>query len=192
MKIRKGLVSNSSSSSFLIACDTKEKLILLNLVLRGLPNRGRHRYPYIPSEVTTIKELRLWTDREIENLEKDISVTEEKLKLFNSLKTNKIAQQAIMSWLEIEPSKTKEYSIEGIQYTAKIEDEFQRMINGFSIRTKSLKKKISDLAATVKDIDPKLLEDSTVLLLDIDSYDRSAFEEGFKALNIQIIEKLHG
>lgn len=196
MKIRSGLVSNSSSASFTIVGGDKKKLRLLNLVL-GKYNNPNELLKIPEWEDVTVGGLKNNIKKEIEETKKDIEWAEKKKEFLESLDNSPKAKKTLVTWMKIQdqsPSNPTTWSVrDNRRWERKIKptilEEIQRTewsISGLINKKRRAQKLLDSIWA----FNPKIDDDKEVFLIEVDNYGMTQVEEAIELLEIPIIQKV--
>ncbi len=208
MKIRAGLVSNSSSASFLLAVDTQKKLDLLQLILKGVQQRSFKNAPWLygKEEACTVADLKRHLTYSIERLEKYKTHREKALKFLLSILNKPTARQAIATWIEIAPDKSDLYidpttllsrikfesSYSETSIKAHLDDAFEAELYRQNGDLEQIEENIKEATSILETIPMYDLSDETlVLVVEVDNGDTQTIRKTAQALDIPTLHEVY-
>jgi hypothetical protein len=208
MKVRTGLVSNSSSASFLLAIDTEKQLDLLRLILKGIKlkkDSDRH-WLWGPDQTNTVGMLKGNLSFSLGRLKKQRELRQKTIDFLRSLEKKPTARQAIATWIETTDLLSDLYvntnCLTGrpkilphpsdIPIKKWIEERFEQELHRQVIDLKTLDGFITEATTLIDRIeDYKLSDDTPVMVIDVDNYDLSTIRDTVKTLDILTLHEVH-
>jgi len=200
MKIRTGFISNSSSSSFIIALPKDNKCehcghsneTIIKLVMDLFGSKSWESYVpniYSGDPLDYINMI----DNEIEQLDKDISWALEQISVLEKISLNKDAVSLLNQWDRITGKVKTRWCRESDEYSEmKDRDELKDRITWLGRDVERARNNKNKLLSKKAKIEAAVANDQTIYVFDIDIHDsahsliNSLIENG----NVEVIEKV--
>lgn len=199
MKIRTGFVSNSSSSSYVLAvkkqqeCEccglSNSKMIeLITLLLGKKEFNGRVPKSFTGNMTEYVESL----DVEIEELEKDIVCGTEKIKLLEKISANNDALLLMDQWNNLSKIRNDRYMDES-EYKQSSVDNLKWKIQNVESEVNRAKNSISEIRLKKQKLEAATNEDRRIFIFEMDDWDdaRRIIEELIENDVVEVIEKVH-
>jgi len=215
VKIRNGMVSNSSSSSFLLAIDSEKKLELLHLVLKGIPQKNFNHRNWLYGGGTTVDnvgDMKLVLLNGVKNLKTYEKSREVVIHFLQGLKDKPTARQAIATWISmdhdpnhgyvdvgkmVESPRVKNYiredkKLSHAEVEREIDSEFDSELYRQENNLEKIRHEITEAQSLLSQIEEyKLSDETTIMVIEVDNWDTKTIRTAAKSLDILTLHEIH-
>jgi len=187
MKIRKGLVSNSSSASFILVCDDFDKMNLLNIFLNKA-KKGNINWGGLPLWIQTIKDLEDFLETELKEIDDLIKIAKRRAEDITAFEDEDV-KRLIALWTETilhtNPETATLRDLKGFNYEPSDVVRFETAWINREIKRQEQRKE--DIETILSKIGPKLDKETEVLLLEVDNWDAGDFKKILYHLDVDVL-----